>query len=45
MFAFAFSFAALALRAVRAATGGPPPYSPALDFSDARNSQYLPLMF
>jgi hypothetical protein len=24
--------------------GGPPPYSPSLDFSDARNSQYIALL-
>ena len=28
-----------------AAGGGGPSYSPSLDFSDARNSQYEPLIF
>jgi len=43
MLGFAFSLATLARRAVRAAVGGG--YSPSLDFSDARNSQYLILFF
>jgi len=25
--------------------GAPPPYVPSLDFSDDRNSQYVPLVF
>lgn len=44
MLGFAFSLAALARRAVHAITGGGG-FSPSLDFPDARNSQYLTLIF
>jgi hypothetical protein len=43
MLTLSFAIARLALRAVRATGGGG--YSPSLDFSDARNSQYTSLMF
>jgi hypothetical protein len=45
MLTFSFAIARLALRAVRATSGGGGGYSPSLDFSDARNSQYTSLMF
>jgi hypothetical protein len=46
MLMFSFALARLALRAVRAtAGGGGGGYSPSLDFSDGRNSQYTSLMF
>jgi hypothetical protein len=45
MLTLSFAIVRLALRAVRATGGGGGGYSPSLDFSDARNSQYTPLMF
>jgi hypothetical protein len=44
MLTLSFAIARLALRTVRAAGGGGG-FSPSLTFSDARNSQYLTLMF
>jgi hypothetical protein len=46
MFTLSFAIARLALRGLRvAAGGGGGGYSPALDYSDARNSQYVILTF
>jgi hypothetical protein len=46
MLMLSFAIARLALRAVRtAASEGGGGYTPALDFSDARNSQYTSLVF
>jgi len=46
MLTLSFAIARLALRALRsAAGGGEGGYSPSLDFSDARNSQFTSLLF
>jgi hypothetical protein len=45
MLMFSFAIARLALRAVRPAASEGGGFSPSLDFSDTRNSQYTSLMF
>jgi hypothetical protein len=45
MLTLSFALARLALRAVRGTGGGEGGFSPSLDLSDARNSQYTSLLF